>query len=90
MFQMDSESKIKKYSPNEKVSPSINKKLEQKKGLKIQPTQDSTHTLTMIKDLQKIIKNCTHLSEQQKWEYCKSQRYFIKHYLRSLHQKRDD
>ena len=40
----------------------------------------------IIKDIQNIIERCSHLSNQEKWDYCKSQRYFIKQYLKQINQ----
>lgn len=40
--------------------------------------------LEMVKDLQNIIQNCSNLSRKEIWDYCKSQRYFMKLYLEKL------
>jgi hypothetical protein len=44
----------------------------------------SDDNLEIIKDLQKIIQNCSNLSEKEIWDYCQSQRYFMKLYLQKL------
>ena len=40
--------------------------------------------LEMAKDLQNIINNSSNLTGKVTWEYCKSQRYFMKLYLQYL------
>jgi len=49
--------------------------------------EDSIEYFEIAKDLQNILKNCSDLSNEQKSEYCKSQRYFIKQYLQNLNKK---
>ncbi|MBY9008124.1 MAG: hypothetical protein KGD63_15395 [Candidatus Lokiarchaeota archaeon] len=41
----------------------------------------------MAKDLENILKNCSDLTNEQKSDYCKSQRYFMKQYLKKLNKK---
>ncbi len=41
----------------------------------------------IVKDLQNIIQNCSDLTNDQKFDYCKSQRYFMKLYLKNMNKK---
>ncbi|MBY8981479.1 MAG: hypothetical protein KGD57_00900 [Candidatus Lokiarchaeota archaeon] len=41
----------------------------------------------MVKDLQDILQNCSELTNDQKSDYCQSQRYFMKQYLINLNKK---
>ncbi|MBN1214151.1 MAG: hypothetical protein JXA99_01790 [Candidatus Lokiarchaeota archaeon] len=49
--------------------------------------EDTIEYFEIAKDLQNILKNCSNLTNEQKSEYCKSQRYFIKQYLQNLNKK---
>lgn len=42
------------------------------------------NTLDLLKELQEIISGDTTLSQEEKAEFCKSQRYFMKLYLKKL------
>jgi hypothetical protein len=42
----------------------------------------------IIKDIQKIVmENGNLLDDKQKWDYCKSQRYFIKQFLKQVNRR---
>jgi len=86
---MNSKLQVQEYQLPEKV-PSLDIEiLEGKKVLPQQTKGEDGSTMTMIKDLQKIIKNCAHLSTEEKLDFCKSQRYFIKEYLKKMNKKLD-
>lgn len=40
--------------------------------------------LVILEEIGEILRNCTFLSEKQKLDYCKSQRYFMKLYLKEV------
>lgn len=40
--------------------------------------------LAILEEIGEILRNCTILSEKQKLDYCKSQRYFMKLYLKEV------
>ncbi|TFF97756.1 MAG: hypothetical protein EU547_03420 [Promethearchaeota archaeon] len=84
---MYSKSEAHKYDFLEKNNSldSVNKKQKEEKSKEF--SKDLESSLTMVKDIQKIINNCSHLSEEQKWDYCNSQRYFMKQFLRNLNKK---
>lgn len=43
--------------------------------------------LTSLKKIHAILLNCSNLSKNQKLEFCESERYFMKLYLRQLKEK---
>jgi hypothetical protein len=84
---MNSKLQVQEYQFSEKV-PSLDIKiLNEKKVLQKQAREDDASSMTMIKDIQKIIEKCADLSTQEKLDFCKSQRYFIKEYLKNLNRK---
>jgi len=44
--------------------------------------------LKILKDLQDILQNCTNLTQKERLEYCKSQRFFMKLYLKEVNRRR--
>ena len=40
--------------------------------------------LAILEEINEILHNCTTLTENQKLDYCKSQRYFMKLYLKEV------
>jgi len=46
--------------------------------------------LTTLKKIHAILLNCLNLSKQQKLEFCESERYFMKLYLKKLQNKNKD
>jgi hypothetical protein len=45
--------------------------------------------LTTLKKIHAILLNCINLSKQQKLEFCESERYFMKLYLKKLQNKNE-
>jgi len=46
-----------------------------------------SENLQLLKEIQAILRNCTHLNDNQKLLYCQSQRYFMKMYLREVNRQ---
>jgi hypothetical protein len=46
--------------------------------------------LTTLKKIHAILLNCINLSKNQKIEFCESERYFMKLYLKKLQDKKSD
>ena len=46
--------------------------------------------LTTLKKIHAILLNCLNLSKQQKLEFCESERYFMKLYLKKLKNKNNE
>ncbi len=46
--------------------------------------------LTTLKKIHAILLNCINLSKHQKLEFCESERYFMKLYLKKLKTKKED
>jgi hypothetical protein len=44
----------------------------------------SEENLDIIKSIHAILVNCSNLTQQQKGDYCKSERYFMKLYLKKF------
>ncbi len=40
--------------------------------------------LIILKEIQAILQNCSTLTDKEKWDYCNSQRYFMKLYLKEI------
>lgn len=51
--------------------------------------QETDEIFRMIQDIQKITENCTSLNNKQKWDYCKSQREYIKQFLKKLNKNKE-
>ncbi|MFX1410613.1 MAG: hypothetical protein ACFFA6_09685 [Promethearchaeota archaeon] len=58
-----------------------NKKIEFLEQTSDNPIDDN---LVILEEIGEILKNCTILTENQKLDYCKSQRYFMKLYLKEV------
>ena len=54
------------------------------KDLERIPKEFGNENLKILKDIQDILYNCTILTQKQKLEYCKSQRFFMKLYLKEV------
>ena len=58
-----------------------NKQIEILEQISETPVNDN---LAILEEIGEILQNCTTLSEHQKLDYCKSQRYFMKLYLKDV------
>jgi hypothetical protein len=52
------------------------------------PANSVNENLQLLKEIQSILRNCTHLTGKQKLLYCESQRYFMKLYLREVNRQK--
>jgi len=43
--------------------------------------------LVMLEEIHSILKNCSNLTDREKLDYCKNQRYLMKVYLREFNKK---
>lgn len=41
----------------------------------------------LITEIQSVLQNCSNLTDKQKLDYCNSQRYFMKLYLKEINKK---
>lgn len=41
----------------------------------------------ILKEIQEILENCSDLTDKQRFDYCKSQRFFMKLYLREINKR---
>ncbi len=57
------------------------------KDLEQIPKDFGNENLKILNDLQDILQNCTNLTQKEKLEYCKSQRFFMKLYLREVNRR---
>jgi len=57
------------------------------KDLEQIPEDFGNENLKILKDIQDILQNCTKLSQKEKFEYCKSQRFFMKLYLKEINRR---
>jgi len=51
------------------------------------PKNSINENLHLLKEIQAILRNCTHLNDKQKLLYCQSQRYFMKMYLQDVNRQ---
>ena len=58
------------------------------KDLEQIPKDFENENLKILNDLQDILQNCTNLTQKEKLEYCKSQRFFMKLYLKEVKRRR--
>ena len=54
------------------------------KDLEQIPKNIGSENLKILNDIQDILQNCTKLTQKEKLEYCKSQRFFMKLYLKEM------
>lgn len=83
---MNSKIQVQKCDFTEKDLSLVHETIKTKEILPPQASGEEEFNLMVIKDIQNIIKRCSHLSEQEKLKYCESQRYFIKQYLKQINQ----
>ena len=57
------------------------------KDLEQIPKDLGNENLKILKDIQDILQNCTILTQKEKLEYCKSQRFFMKLYLKEMNRR---
>ncbi|MHA1490790.1 MAG: hypothetical protein ACTSRI_14235 [Promethearchaeota archaeon] len=65
---------------NKHLAPSSNREFVYNKAI---PSTD-TEAFLIIKEIHSILKNCTKLTNEQKLDYCNSERYFMKLYLKKI------
>ncbi len=85
------QTKSKSQIPNDNSSIDIQKLLDEEFALTcIESTKSKTQAkeiFKIIEDIQNIIENCDNLNDKEKWNYCESQRYFIKQFLKNLNER---
>jgi len=90
------DSKIEKKNQvkiQESESPLINSIRTEKKAVEVidENIEDlCDENLTTLKKIHAILLNCVNLSKKQKLEFCNSERYFMKLYLRKLREQNDN
>jgi len=42
---------------------------------------------TILKEIHEILENCSNLTDKQRLDYCESQRFFMKLYLREINKR---
>ncbi|MEJ2251688.1 MAG: hypothetical protein P8Y70_20335 [Candidatus Lokiarchaeota archaeon] len=74
----EEDSKIKlRFQLEQEINSQIDIKLKRNEF-------DKHDYLQMIKEIRQIIKECSFISDQEKVDYCKSERYFMKLYLKRI------
>lgn len=71
-------------------SPSRNSLSQEKKSIEVidENIEDlCDENLTTLKKIHAILLNCVNLSKKQKLEFCNSERYFMKLYLKKLREQ---
>ena len=80
--------KIKNVIPKERVSQNPDKTYIKKKDTEIENICDGN--LITLQKIHAILLNCSNLSKKQKFEFCESERYFMKLYLKKLKDKSEN
>ena len=62
----------------------IEKKIEEANDSNVNISEGTSEHLLTLRKLHKILKNGQNLSDKQKLDFCDSERYFMKLYLREL------
>ena len=62
----------------------IEKKVEEVNKTGINISEGTSEHLLTLRKLHKILQNGQNLTDQQKFDFCSSERYFMKLYLREL------
>ena len=62
----------------------IEKKIEEVNNTGINISEGTSEHLLTLRKLHKILQNGQNLTDQQKFDFCSSERYFMKLYLREL------
>jgi len=85
------QTKSKSPIPNNNISINVQKVLDEEFALScidsIKPKTQTEEIFKIIENIQNIIENCENLNEKEKWNYCESQRYFIKQFLKNLNKR---
>ena len=55
-----------------------------KKQAKAVPQKSRYDNFKLLRDIQNVLQNCSHLSDRDRLNYCNTQRYFMKLYLREI------
>ncbi|KKK44874.1 hypothetical protein LCGC14_1978660 [marine sediment metagenome] len=55
-----------------------------KNQVKVIPLKSRYDNFKLLQDIQSVLQNCTHLSNRDRLNYCNTQRYFMKLYLREI------
>jgi len=62
----------------------IERKIEELNKANINISEGTSEHLLTLRKLHKILQNGQNLTDQQKFDFCSSERYFMKLYLREL------
>ncbi len=55
-----------------------------KKQIKSVPQKSKYANFKLLRDIQNVLQSCSHLSNRDRLNYCNTQRYFMKLYLREI------
>jgi hypothetical protein len=58
-----------------------------KKQVKAVPQKSRYDNFKLLRDIQNVLQNCSHLSDRDRLNYCNTQRYFMKLYLREINKR---
>jgi len=52
------------------------------------PNKGKYDNFKLLTDIQNVLKKCSHLSDKDRLNYCNTQRYFMKLYLREMNKSK--
>ncbi|MEJ2251996.1 MAG: hypothetical protein P8Y97_20345 [Candidatus Lokiarchaeota archaeon] len=82
---VSSDSRNSEEDPKMDLKFQLEKEINKQIAIKLKRNEFDKHDyLQMIKEICEIINNCSFLSDQEKLDYCKSERYFMKLYLKRI------
>jgi len=50
--------------------------------------EETNDNLIILNEIKAILQNCSNLTDKEKLEYCNSQRFFMKLYLKEINQRK--
>lgn len=62
--------------------------IEIKKDFEIVSEGETNDNLIILNEIKAILQNCSNLTDKEKLEYCNSQRFFMKLYLKEINNRK--
>lgn len=82
--------KVRIQKSESSLEDSVNKKYQSDKMVDEHIEDICDENLTTLQKIHAILLNCVNLSKKQKLEFCESERYFMKLYLKKLQDNNKD
>ena len=63
-------------------------KIEIKNDFEAVSEEETNDNLIILNEIKAILENCSNLTDKEKLEYCNSQRFFMKLYLKEINKRK--